>query len=136
VSDGGSAAGASWSWPRLRGRVEPLAADLRRVAVERGDLVASVHACGALSDVVIDRALGAGAAVALLPCCHDVARCDTGGLLGFLPAPLAIDATRVSRLRGAGYDVITQTIPATITPQNRLILATPEAERRRRKAES
>ena len=113
-------------WPRLEGRVERRVADLATVDIGPGDLVVSVHACGALSDTVLDRAIGARAPVALLPCCHDEGNCDTGGLRGFLSIPLAIDATRVARLRAAGYDVVTQTIPARITPQNRLILGVPK----------
>jgi hypothetical protein len=112
-------------WPRLDGRVERRVGDLGRVSVTAEDLVVSVHACGALSDVVLERAARARAHVALLPCCHDASTCDTGGLLGFLPLPLAVDATRVARLRAAGYDVVTQTIPGEITPQNRLILGLP-----------
>ena len=112
-------------WPRLAGRIERRTADLARVALSADDLVVSVHACGALSDTVIDRAATASAALALLPCCHDARTCDTGGLAGFLPVPLAVDATRVARLRSAGYDVVTQSIPETITPHNRLILAVP-----------
>jgi hypothetical protein len=38
---------------------------------------------------------------------------------------LAVDATRVARLRAAGYDVFTQSIPEAITPKNRLLLAAP-----------
>jgi hypothetical protein len=112
-------------WPRLAGRVERHVGDLASVPLEAGDLVVSVHACGALTDLVLDRALEARAAIGILPCCHDAATCDTGALQGFLPVPLAVDATRVARLRAAGYDVVTQTIPAAITPHNRLILATP-----------
>ena len=112
-------------WPRLEGRVERRVGNLATVALEPGDLVVSVHACGALSDTVLDRATEARAVVALLPCCHDEATCDTGGLTGFLSVPLAVDATRVARLRAAGYDVVTQTIPAEITPHNRLILGIP-----------
>jgi hypothetical protein len=112
-------------WPRLAGRVERRVADLASATIAAADLVVSVHACGTLSDVVLTRAIEARACVALLPCCHDADRCDTGGLLGFLPLPLAVDATRVARLRAAGYDVVTQTIPATITPHNRLILGLP-----------
>jgi hypothetical protein len=115
-------------WPRLEGRVERRVGDLATVDLEAGDLVVSVHACGALSDIVIDRAIRARAVVGLLPCCHDEATCDTGGLRGFLSIPLAVDATRVARLRAAGYDVFTQTIPAKITPHNRLILGVPGAE--------
>jgi hypothetical protein len=121
------AAALASRWPRLAGRVERRVADLSTARVTADDLVVSVHACGALSDVVLRRALEARAHVALLPCCHDAASCDTGGLLGFLPLPLAIDATRVARLRAAGYDVVTQTIPAAITPHNRLILGLPHA---------
>jgi len=113
-------------WPRLEGRVERRVGDLAGVDLEAGDLVVSVHACGALSDTVIDRVIRASAVVALLPCCHDADACDTGGLTGFLSIPLAVDATRVARLRAAGYDVFTQTIPAEITPQNRLILGVPK----------
>jgi hypothetical protein len=112
-------------WPRLAGRVERRVATLSAVPVAPDDLVVSVHACGALSDVVLDRAIGGRAAVALLPCCHDARACDTGGLLGFLPLPLAVDATRVARLRAAGYEVVTQTIPADITPENRLVVGLP-----------
>jgi hypothetical protein len=66
--------------------------------------------------------------VALLPCCHDAHSCDTGGLTGFLSIPLAVDATRVARLRAAAYHVFTQTIPAEITPENRLILGVPAGD--------
>jgi hypothetical protein len=38
---------------------------------------------------------------------------------------LAIDATRAARLARAGYRVRTQTIPAAITPKNRLLLGDP-----------
>jgi hypothetical protein len=114
-------------WPRLSGRVERRTGDLAAVAPSAGDLVVSVHACGALSDVVIARAVAARAPVALLPCCHDARTCDAGGLAGILPLALAVDATRVARLRSEGYDVLTQTIPAEITPHNRLILGVPRS---------
>jgi hypothetical protein len=114
-------------WPRLAGRVEHCVTDLSTVEIAADDLVVSVHACGALSDLVLDRAIRARAPVALLPCCHDAETCDTGDLLGFLSIPLAIDATRVARLRACGYDVLTQTIPAEITPHNRLIIGLPRA---------
>jgi len=114
-------------WPRLCGRVERRTGDLAQVTLSAEDLVVSVHACGALSDVVIGRAVAARARLALLPCCHDARTCDMGGLAGFLPVPLAVDATRVARLRAAGYEVVAQTIPETITPHNRLIVGVPRS---------
>jgi hypothetical protein len=112
-------------WPRLAGRVERRIGHLATTPVEPSDLVVSIHACGALSDLVIARAIESRAAVAILPCCHDAETCDAGSLLGFLPLPLAVDATRVARLRAAGYDVVTGTIPEEITPHNRLIVGVP-----------
>jgi hypothetical protein len=41
---------------------------------------------------------------------------------------LAVDATRVARLRASGYAVTTQTIPRAITAKNRLILGDPRAD--------
>ncbi len=112
-------------WPRLAGRVEFLQADLEGVTLEAGDLVVSVHACGALTDRVLSLATAARARLAVLPCCHDLDRADMGGLAGWMPGPLAVDATRVARLGTLGYQVFTQQIPSDITPQNRLLLGEP-----------
>jgi hypothetical protein len=112
-------------WPDLRGRLTFVESDLSLVPLTRDDVVVSIHACGTLSDLVLTRALAASARVAVLPCCHDAARCDLGGLAGWVDSALAIDSTRAARLRHAGYQVFTQTIPATITPKNRLLLGAP-----------
>ncbi len=119
------AAALQADWPRLAGRIEFLAANLAEVPLGAGDVVVSAHACGGLTDLVLERAVSAGARVAVLPCCHDLAAADCGGLLGWMDGPLAVDATRAARLRAAGYRVYTQTIPAGITPKNRLLLGEP-----------
>ncbi len=112
-------------WPRLAGRISHAVAPLAEVTLEPTDVVVSSHACGGLTDEVLDRAMAAGARVAVLPCCHDVHRSDTGALTGWLDGPLAIDVVRAGRVRARGYEVWTQTIPAEITPRNRLLLAAP-----------
>ena len=71
------------------------------------------------------RVIEARARVVVLPCCQEKATCDAGGVDGWMDAALAIDVTRAARLRAAGFVVHTQTIPATITPKNRLLLAEP-----------
>ncbi len=109
-------------WPRLQGRVHFLETDLGNVPLEREDLVVSVHACGGLTDLILERAAEVGACVAVLPCCHDLDQGDLGGLEGWLEGPLAMDAARVARLRTRGYHVFTQLIPGDITPKNRLLL--------------
>jgi SAM-dependent methyltransferase len=112
-------------WPGLAGRFAFLQGDLEEVALCSSDLVVSVHACGGLTDLVLERAMAAGARVAVLPCCHDVANSDTGGLLGWLDGPLAVDVSRAALLRSRGYRVYTQQIPGDITPKNRLLMAEP-----------
>jgi hypothetical protein len=111
------------AWPRLAGRVSFLEGDLESVAIGRDDVVVSSHACGALSDVVIDLASAAGARLALMPCCHDFRACDAGSLAGWMDRSLAIDVARAVRLESRGYRVWTQSIPSAITPKNRLLLA-------------
>lgn len=110
-------------WLRLKGRVELREAALETVPLEPDDLVVSVHACGGLTDLVLEQAISAGARLALLPCCHDLDGRDLGGLEGWLDGPLALDIQRAQRLRTVGYKVTTQLIPADITPRNRLLLA-------------
>lgn len=114
-------------WPRLTGRVTYVEARLRDVDLPEDALLIGVHACGPLTDRVLDAALAGRHRVAVLPCCHSVERCDTGKLDGWLPPALAIDATRAARLRGAGWAVHTATIPADITPENRLLIGVPGA---------
>lgn len=113
------------AWPRLAGRIHYLETSLEAVVVTPEDLVVSVHACGVLTDTVLEKAVGAGARVAVLPCCQDVARSETGGLEGWLDGPLAVDVMRAQRLKAAGYTVATRTIPSDITPKNRLLMGCP-----------
>lgn len=113
------------TWPRIKGRIHYIEAPIRQIRIFPGDLVISIHACGLLTDTVIDMAVGAGARVAILPCCHDIALSDTGGLEGWIKGPLAVDVTRAGRLKSEGYTVITRMIPEDITPQNRLLMGHP-----------
>lgn len=112
-------------WPRLSGRVAFMNGGLDDVSLLADDVVVSSHACGALTDHVLERAAAARARVAVLPCCHDLAAGDSGGLSGWLDRSLAIDVVRASRLTQSGYRIWTQAIPSPITPKNRLLIAEP-----------
>ncbi len=116
------------AWPRLSGRINFVDRALDDVEVQPGDVVVSSHACGRLTDVVLDRAAGARARVAVLPCCHDLERCDAGELSGWIDRPVAIDIMRAVRLEQQGYRIWTQSIPASVTPKNRLLLGAPIAD--------
>lgn len=113
------------AWPRLEGRVSFLESSLDATAIEATDLVVSCHACGRLTDVVLDRAMAAGARVAVLPCCHHLEPGADEPLRGWVDGALAIDIGRATRLSDNGYRVWTQTIPADITEKNRLLIGAP-----------
>jgi len=112
-------------WPRLSGRIDFLTGALDDFDVRESDVVVSSHACGALTDRVLDRAIAANARVAVLPCCHDLKATHARGLSGWMDGPAAIDVMRAVRLTQHGYRVWTQMIPAEITAKNRLLLGAP-----------
>jgi len=112
-------------WPRLSGRIAFVATEIDEVEILQSDIVVSSHACGALTDRVLDRAVAARARVAVLPCCHDLDSGNAGGLSGWVDRPVAIDIVRAMRLTQQGYRIWTQAIPGEITPKNRLLLGDP-----------
>ena len=113
------------AWPRLSDRIVFVQGRVEDVALDANDVVVSAHACGSLSDVVLDRAAAARARVAVLPCCHDLDVNDDGGLSGWVEGPLAVDVVRALRLKQQGYRIWTQSISAEITPKNRLLIGAP-----------
>lgn len=113
------------TWPRLSGRINFEQQPLEIVDLDANDVVVSSHACGILTDLVIDRAILARARVAVLPCCHNLDQSNADDLEGWLDGALAMDVRRAERLRANGYRVWTQTIPEAITPKNRLLIGKP-----------
>ncbi len=113
-------------WPRLKGRIAYEEKCIEDTLIPPEAIAISVHACGVLTDQVIGAAINGRSRVAVLPCCHDLKKCDTGSLTGWMDGPLAVDATRVARLTSAGYKVATLSIPRDITPKNRLLLGWPD----------
>jgi hypothetical protein len=113
------------AWPRLGQRIVFEKQPLDAVPIFGDDVVVSAHACGALADLVLERASAARARVAVLPCCHDLDVNHAGPLGGWMDGPLAVDVMRAVRLEQCGYRVRTQMIPRAITPKNRLLLGEP-----------
>jgi hypothetical protein len=116
------------AWPRLSGRIAFVTSALDDVEILQTDVVVSSHACGSLTDRILDRAVAAHARVAVLPCCHNLASGDAGGLSGWIDGAVAIDIVRAMRLTQQGYRIWTQAISAEITPKNRLLLGSPPAK--------
>jgi hypothetical protein len=115
------------AWPHLAPRVQFVRSALDEVEILSGDVVVSSHACGELTDRILDRAAAAGARVAILPCCHDLDAGDAGGLTGWVDGALAIDIMRAIRLAQRHYRIWTLAIPADITAKNRLLLGAPQS---------
>ena len=99
-------------------------------------LLTAVHACGPLSDLVLERAAAANAAAAVVPCCHSLRKQPIPDLPGLTREALvaaadlvgpsaAIDAFRAEVLRARGYYVELAHIPVEISPYNRLLLCYP-----------
>lgn len=109
-------------WPRLRHRVVYREGLIEDIAAVPDDIVVSAHACGSLTDIVIEKATEVCARLAVLPCCHDTRLSDTAGLEAWMDKSLAIDAARAMRLKHVGYKISAQTIPDDITPKNRLLM--------------
>jgi len=114
------------AWPRLRDRVAFVPRALDAFEILPGDLVVSSHACGALTDAILERAASARARVAVLPCCHHLASEDARTFAGWMDGALAIDVARAARLEAQGYRIWTQRIAAGITPKERLLLGAPD----------
>jgi hypothetical protein len=113
------------TWPRLSGRMIFVSGAFDVLALQATDVVVSSHACGAATDRVLQLAVAARARVAVLPCCHHLAAAEARALSGWVDGPLAIDLARAIRLQQQGYRIWTQSIPAAVTPKNRLLLGSP-----------
>jgi Methyltransferase domain len=110
------------SWPRLKSRIIYKEMPVQEITVLPDDIVVSAHACGSLTDMVIEKAIEQHARVAVLPCCHDLKESSTDGLEGWMDKTLAVDTVRAVTLKSKGYRIVTQKIPGDITPKNRLLM--------------
>ena len=116
-------------WPALRGRWNYVEGRLQQVEPSSETLLCGIHACGHLSDVMVQVAIAGNASLALMPCCH------TGkGMSAEEREELAgsgasledfIDERRVALLSRSGFDVAVERIPREFTGKNRLIVARP-----------
>ena len=143
-------------FPHLRDRWSYIQADLSGIEPDPSCLLASVHACGALSDSIIASAIDHRAPLALVPCCHTIHPAV------YQPHPLysqttvahvttmvqqrklqdnnnndnkhqviadVVDAVRCRTLENAGFRVdTTGWLPPQFTARNRWIVAMPPEE--------
>jgi hypothetical protein len=94
-------------------------------SLPRGCAVVGIHACGGLTDKVIAAAVAADArTIALMPCCYESTAVHAPNALRLaLGVPLAADIHRTYTLEQLGYTVAWKSIPLSISPMNRILLA-------------
>ena len=125
-------------WPELHSSMQYVEGGIEHVRASSSVLVTSVHACGPLTDAVLERAVAGGSPVAVMPCCHSLRKQPVPPVPGLTAEMLAerattmgavrvIDEARIDALRVASYEVTTRQIDPEVTPYNRLILARPTA---------
>lgn len=111
---------APWAPPKVEWRRE----QLKRTTLEPGTGVVAIHACGLRTDRAIELAVEAGGGIAALPCCRPHrGHPAPEGLKLALGADEAIDVHRTYALEQAGHRVRWKTIAPTISPMNRVLIA-------------
>lgn len=94
--------------------------------------VLAVHACGSLTDTILDEAVACDAALAAMPCCYTgTAKGAPAGVRRALGVSAAADVMRSFKLQGAGYHVDWAAIPRAVTPLNRILVGDPPRGKRR-----
>lgn len=127
-------------FPHLTEQFDYVEGRLEQLIPHKSCLLAGVHACGTLSDVLVSTAAESGVSLALVPCCHSrkakvlqacasrFAKEEYDAILntkGKIP-DLAnlLDSARIAALKNSGMDVQEASIPNLFTDKNRLIMAT------------
>jgi len=129
------------NYPHLEERFHFVQGSLEQIQPHSTCLLASVHACGTLSDLIVSLATSTGAPVAVVPCCHsrkklDVysvfAKAEYEAIIGMKDGvgPMVdlaerLDEARCVALGYAGFDVMVEMLPERFTKKNRLIMASP-----------
>ena len=126
-------------WPHLEERFDFVEGSLEQMQPHPSCLLASVHACGGLSDILIASAASSKSPIALVPCCHtrkkkallgasDFARKEYDAIIEaeeVKDLTTMLDEAREAALRNAGFDICTQYLPKRFTLKNRVIMGMP-----------
>jgi len=131
-------------WPHLENRFDYLEGSLEQLKAHPSCLLASVHACRSLSDMIVAMAASAITPVALVPCCHSRKKQALAGASEYAKEEYDViinvaetvdladrlDDAREAALSNAGFRVQTIFLPERFTLKNRLIMGMPQVDGR------
>lgn len=128
-------------FPELKERWSYVQGDLSSLVCHSSTLLVSVHACGTLSDLLVDMAISSGSSLAIVPCCHTVqvekgyrphvlSGMDAEDVVALVASQKnetttigdIVDGVRCRALERAGYEIEEVMIPEVFTKRNRLLL--------------
>ncbi|KAL3803953.1 hypothetical protein ACHAW5_001730 [Stephanodiscus triporus] len=127
-------------WAHLKSRFDYVEGRLEQLAPHPSCLLASVHGCGILSDILVSTASEHGVPLAVVPCCHSRKRIvldvaspfakahydDIINMNGSIPdLSERLDEARIIALLNSGHDVREVFLPKIFTDKNRLIIGVP-----------
>jgi len=130
-------------WPHLEDRFDYVEGRLEQLIPHNSCLLASVHACGILSDILVSTAAKHTIPLAVVPCCHSRKRIvlqhassyakdmydDIINTNGSIPDLVdRLDEARMVALDKAGLDVKELFLPSLFTGKGRLIMGFPRNE--------
>ena len=95
--------------------------------IPKGDLITSIHACGVLTDKLIEESIKQKSPFAVMPCCHSYStHIEKEQLIYFENKTDAIDVARVMHIENNNYKVHLRNIDQKITDKNRIIIGIPK----------
>jgi len=91
--------------------------------IPQGDAYISIHACGELTDKIIEHAIAMRKPFAVVPCCHSSSMHLSEDILKhFLHKDEAIDALRIYYAQSREYTMIVKSMPTYITKKNKILI--------------
>ncbi|MEA3429811.1 MAG: methyltransferase [Nanoarchaeota archaeon] len=105
---------------------------IENLSIKKPSILVAVHACGNLTDLIIEAAVSSKSYLAVIPCCYNSRMKNY--TLGEPPDNRKLlydsekdyyDAFRVQFLREQGYSVFLERIDSKITPMNNVIIGIP-----------
>ncbi|MBT4539761.1 hypothetical protein HOC32_05725 [Candidatus Woesearchaeota archaeon] len=106
--------------------------DIRDYELPDKSAVVAVHACGYLTDIIIEKSVINRSPLAVIPCCYptkswsyDLKSPPDPRLLNYPKREDYIDTVRTRFLIERGYDVTVTTIDKKITPMNTILIGIP-----------